>query len=369
MANFSGANEEFDMIGTLKRTVFFYFILLLGVSLPACGSAPAPDPTLTPTAVPTSTSTLTPTATPTSTPTTTPTPTPTPEPTWYQSLPATFGVLKYQYALVTNPAAKVYPSLKDAVDQSYNYGHFPNYPAYVAYSATQTRNGHTYYALTSGNWMTGEDLQELTPSTFTGILLTRQVSFRFGWVLKETQSVNGDGAPVHTYARYQVVHEVPGLPQKPGYLAVGADEWLPETSLALVTPGVPADADPNYCRFVYVNLAEQTLTVYDGCKLVFATLISSGENALWTFPGRFAILYKVDYTTLQPPEGSTSTYYIEGVPYFMTYYGNLGFHGAYWQDAFGAPSSHGCINMSPADATWLFKWAQIGDRVVISAGR
>jgi len=55
----------------------------------------------------------------------------------------------------------------------------------------------------------------------------------------------------------------------------------------------------------------------------------------------------------EQPE-STSEYYIEGVPYFMTYAGNFGFHGAYWHDNFGIPASHGCINLSPADAKWLY---------------
>ncbi|RLT40014.1 MAG: murein L,D-transpeptidase, partial [Chloroflexi bacterium] len=28
-----------------------------------------------------------------------------------------------------------------------------------------------------------------------------------------------------------------------------------------------------------------------------------------------------------------------------------------WHANFGAPASRGCINMSPADAEWLFRWA------------
>jgi lipoprotein-anchoring transpeptidase ErfK/SrfK len=107
--------------------------------------------------------------------------------------------------------------------------------------------------------------------------------------------------------------------------------------------------------------------VYDACKLVFATLISSGQQS-WTFEGKFAILYKVEYSSITPPAESTSEYYIEGVPYFMTYSGNFGFHVAYWHDAFGAPASHGCINLAPADGKWLFDWAGTGERVIISAG-
>jgi lipoprotein-anchoring transpeptidase ErfK/SrfK len=194
------------------------------------------------------------------------------------------------------------------------------------------------------------------------------VTFRFGWVLADTQSVNTAGEPVQSFKRYQVVHEVASGSDKPGFIAIGADEWLPEGTLALVNPAVPADAGQNTCRFIYANLKTQTLSVYDQCKLVFATLISSGKNS-WTFEGRFAILNKNEpYSSITPPVESTSEYYIEGVPYFMSYAGNFGFHGAYWHDNFGTAASHGCINLAPSDAKWLYDWAAIGERVIISAG-
>lgn len=350
--------------------VFTVFLLVVIIFLlVAC------QPTATPASpsgtMPTPTETATPsvTATATFTPTQTPTLTPTPEPAWYQPLDPSMGALKYNYALVNNPKARVYISLQDAVANTGNFGYLPKYPAYVAYTTTETRDGRTFYFdPVNYGWMDGNDLQPLTPSTFTGVLLTRDVPFRFGWVLTDTQSINAAGTPIQTYTRYQIVHEVPAVTQKTGYIAVGADEWLPEELVALVGPQVPADAGANTCRFIYVNLAEQTLTVYDNCKLVFATLISSGANS-WTFEGRFAILYKVEYSPITPPPESTSEYYIEGVPYFMTYAGNFGFHGAYWHDNFGTVASHGCINLSPADAKWLYEWAGLGERVIISAGK
>ena len=353
------------VLNKLSGAVRFCFLLLV-FSLSACQPAPvnppAPAATSTPTATPVPTATVVLAPTPTSLPTFTP------EAAWYQQLDPALGVLKYKYANVLNAKAKVYASFQDAVGKTGNYGHLPNFPAYVAYTTSrQGTDGQTYYLVNYG-WMNGADLQLLTPSVFTGIRLTREVNFRFGWVLADTQSVNAAGATVQTYKRYQVVHEVPADTQKPGFLAIGADEWLPETAVALVNPAVPAEAGPNTCRFIYTNLVNQTLEVYNNCKLVFATLVSSGKNS-WTFEGRFAILYKVDYSSITPPASSTSDYYIEGVPYFMTYSGNFGFHAAYWHDAFGAAASHGCINLAPADAKWLYDWAGLGERVIISAGK
>jgi lipoprotein-anchoring transpeptidase ErfK/SrfK len=343
------------------RSLLLALVLFLSACQPAVTPAPTPTGTFTPSITVTTTATFPPTQTPTTTPS--------PEPAWYQPLDPSLGVLKYNYAQVDNPKARVYVSLQDAVDKTGNFGYLPNFPADVAYTTTETRDGRTfYYDPVNYGWLDGADLQALAPSSFSGILLTRAVSFRFGWVLADSHSVNAAGTPIQEYARYQVVHEVPAVTQNPGYIAVGADEWLPEQDVALVDPQVPADAGENTCRFIYTDLATQTLTVYDACKLVFATLISSGVNS-WTFEGRFAILYKEPYTTINSPDWSTSEYYIQGVPYFMTYSGDFGFHGSYWDDAFGSAVSHGCINLSPADAKWLYDWAGLGERVIISAGK
>ncbi len=339
--------------------------LLLLVVFTACGPAPTPTPTPTETLAPSATATATATLTPTQTPTLTPTP----EPAWYQQMDASYAALEYRYGVVNDPQARVYRTMEDAVNKTGNFGRpWTNTPAYVSVVGEETRDGQTFYTVYYG-WMAAEDVQLATPSAFRGIRLTRDVDFRFGWVLAETQSVNAAGTPVQTYSRYQIVHEVPALTEKPGYVAVGADEWLPEEAVALTSSRVPEDAGAGTCWFIYVDLPEQTLRVYNECKLVFATLVSTGKQTGWTFPGRFAVLAKFPYIQLTPPEGSISVYYLEGVPNFMTYYGDLGFHGAYWHDNFGSPVSHGCINLSPADAKWLYDWAWLGERVIISAGK
>jgi len=364
--NHKGSKAQFStsVVHPIRFSLCLLAVLVLFVSSCTPAQTPAPTSTVTQTAFPT----RTPTAT--FIPTQTPTLTPTPEPVWYQLLDPSMSVLKYNYAQVNNPRARKYISLKDAEAKTGNFGYLPNYPAYVSYTATDTLDGRTfYYDPVDSGWMDGADLQVLTPSAFTGVLVTREVAFRFGWVLVDTQSVNAAGVPIHSYTRYQIVHEVPAVTENPGYVAVGADEWLPEDKVALVSPQVPADAGANTCRFIYVNLAIQTLTVFDKCKLFFATLISSGANS-WTFEGRFTIQNKnLPYINITPPAESTSEYYIEGVPYFMSYALNFGFHGAYWHDNFGTAASHGCINLSPADAKWLYDWAGLGAVVIISAGK
>lgn len=347
-------NRYNDLSRYYGLLVAFVFILS------ACGRVPthAPTPTATEITLPT----LTPTAT--SAPTLVPTPTPTPEPTWNRQIDASYSVLQYRYGMVSNPYAKVYLTLEDAMIKNGNYGFLPSSPAYVAIDGEEIRKGITYYHNLLG-WMSSEDVQLVTPSTFRGILLTREVDFRFGWVLKETESLNATGTPIRTYSRYEIVHEVPAEAEKPGFIAIGPDEWLPLDSLALTSPQVPEEAGTGTCRFIHVDLSAQIVRVFDTCKLVFATLVSTGKNPAWTYTGQFPILNKVEFTQLTRPNQSISDYYLQAVPYFMTYNYNLGFHGTYWHDDFGSPVSHGCINLSTADAKWLYEWAREGDNVII----
>jgi lipoprotein-anchoring transpeptidase ErfK/SrfK len=367
--NANGANNrilfEYDVTRILKtfasfahsrnsRFVFFTILFLLS----ACGQATVPAPTAP------ATETVLPTSIPTetSTPSPVPTPTLTPEPEWYQPIDASYGVMKYRYGLVENPYARVYVTLNDAAAQSGNFGYLPNTPAGVAIDGEETRDGKTYYAMMLG-WMSAEDVKMFTPSTFRGILLTRQVDFRFGWVKAETQSVNAAGTPVRMYARYEIVHEVPAVTGNPGYFAVGSDEWLPLSALAVTSSQVPADAGT--CRFLHVDLTQQILRVFDACQLVFATLVSTGRERNWTYPGRYTIVYRQASTLLTPPAGFPGEYYLWSVPFFMGFNGDIGFHGTYWHDDFGTPVSHGCVNLSPADAKWLYEWAIDGENVIV----
>jgi hypothetical protein len=55
--------------------------------------------------------------------------------------------------------------------------------------------------------------------------------------------------------------------------------------------------------------------------------------------------------------GTTDAYSIEDVPWTMYFQGSYALHAAFWHDRFGSSRSHGCVNLSPADARWLFEWS------------
>ena len=44
------------------------------------------------------------------------------------------------------------------------------------------------------------------------------------------------------------------------------------------------------------------------------------------------------------------------MPFVQYFTEGFALHGAYWHDDFGTPRSHGCVNLAPVDAAWLFRF-------------
>ena len=75
----------------------------------------------------------------------------------------------------------------------------------------------------------------------------------------------------------------------------------------------------NNGRWVDINLEEQSLTVYDNSKMVFATLVSTGTEPFFTQPGLFKIYEKKDKETMSGDFSGDKSgyYYLEDVPWTM----------------------------------------------------
>jgi lipoprotein-anchoring transpeptidase ErfK/SrfK len=117
-------------------------------------------------------------------------------------------------------------------------------------------------------------------------------------------------------------------------------------------------------NWIDVNLSTQTLVAYEGNTPVYNSLISSGTWEYPTVTGQFRTYVK--YET-QDMNGYLIgyDYYLQNVPYVMYFSGNFAIHGAYWHNNFGVPMSHGCVNVNPVDAGWLYNWAPVGTTVNI----
>jgi lipoprotein-anchoring transpeptidase ErfK/SrfK len=110
--------------------------------------------------------------------------------------------------------------------------------------------------------------------------------------------------------------------------------------------------------WIDVDLRNQQVTAYDGASPIRSFVVSTGTAAHPTVTGQFRVYTKLSSTPMAGPG-----YYLPGVPWTMYFYKGYALHGTYWHDNFGTPMSHGCVNLTIAEAEWLYNFASVGTLV------
>jgi lipoprotein-anchoring transpeptidase ErfK/SrfK len=126
---------------------------------------------------------------------------------------------------------------------------------------------------------------------------------------------------------------------------------------------LPPNVDPDEV-WIDVSLERQALVVYEGTAPIYTTLLSSGAGGKnrQTPLGTFRIYAKHLTSRMSQDEKpaevegeeAEKAYRFDDVPWVEYFHEGIGFHAAFWHDAFGQPHSHGCLNLSPRDALWMF---------------
>jgi len=221
-------------------------------------------------------------------------------------------------------------------------------------------DGQTWYAINEDEYVLMDHLSIYTPSTFQGVEITTQPTQPFAWLVYYVQPSITPGIVTTATAwlkRYDMVTISATTQITEGvWYQIGPDRWVYQTNLSLVQPvSRPAAIGPDE-KWVEVNLFEQTLVAYEGDRMVYATLISSGLPRWPTIEGLYRLWTKVKAGKMGGGEPGDDYYFLEDVPWTMYFKGAYALHGAYWHDSFGFPHSHGCVNMPLADSKWLFDW-------------
>ena len=121
-------------------------------------------------------------------------------------------------------------------------------------------------------------------------------------------------------------------------------------------PGPPPEGLGEHEKWIDVNQRRQTLVAFEGATPVFVTIVSSGRNEHETPDGSFRIREKHIAATMDGDAdiASDGPYSIEDVPYIQYFNAGYALHGAFWHAEFGHIKSHGCVNLAPLDAQWMF---------------
>jgi hypothetical protein len=236
----------------------------------------------------------------------------------------------------------------------------------VAITREGQKPGGERYGLSShGFWIPMRDLRRVGAPLFRGTSLGEALDV--AWVnadkvrLRKTPGGPPQQDVVPRQTRLQVLET-----QTTGgktWLRVGDGEWLSAAEVSRPTLGARPSGVKLGEHWFDVELATQTLTAYVGDRPVFSTLVSTGRgregSELATPKGEQRIWVKLlasDMDNLENLEANES-YAIQAVPWVMYFKKGVGLHGTFWHRAFGRVQSHGCVNLSPADAERLFDFA------------
>lgn len=178
----------------------------------------------------------------------------------------------------------------------------------------------------------------------------------FAWTFRDPTPLLAE-----PHAEAKVVERVPSRQRVPlwsrqgEYWEVGEGRWARAADLnevhiaAAPPPGVESE------QWVDIDVGEQVLVAYRERKPVYATLVSSGRG----FPtplGNYPVWAKVTSIDMSNQGYEDHAYLVQGVPWVLLFQGHNALHAAYWHDRFGQRKSHGCVNLAPQDARWVFEW-------------
>jgi lipoprotein-anchoring transpeptidase ErfK/SrfK len=253
-----------------------------------------------------------------------------------------------------------------------NSGYSSQFPAgfvYVSYVDVVDTGKGKYIMLESGQLIPGKGERISEVSGFQGLAFRATPRNAFGWPFEQipVKSAPGYSSPntsewLNPYAVIQI-YDTRSVDDT-DWNMIGLNQWVEARKVAQVIVNTTPPEGVTGERWIDVNLAEQTLAVYENRELIFATVIASGQEPFWTRPGTFQIFQKKETENMRNNDPS-DFYYLDNVPWTMYFDGARALHGAYWRTRFGYPQSHGCINLSVGDSHWLYDWAVEGDWVYV----
>lgn len=233
---------------------------------------------------------------------------------------------------------------------------------WVSVEEKVTHEGRDYYRINPDEYVLADALSLYSPSRSHGVALAAAPERPFAWILKPVQPTITAGGDVNpespVYQRYQLVQifATEQVGEQVWYL-IGPNRWINQIYVGKVAATAPPEGVESGARWIQVDLFEQTIAAYEGDRMVYASLVSTGLPGWNTTPGLSRTWYHVLSRKMSGGYNRPDYYFLEDVPWTMYFNRDIALHTAYWHDGFGYKRSHGCVNLAPLDARWLYEWA------------
>ncbi len=304
--------------------------------------------------------------------------------------PAILGsrLLPFDYAFVASDGARTYLRPSDYFLDDYAEALGVGFGVIV--TSEKTYRGVRFARTRRHGWIERELVRVARASEFRGIELERQTSSRGeasrgeasrgkasrgkasgrelgGRELSRIAWVKRAGAPIYERGRARVARRagrrevVWVADERRGWASLDDGTRIRTRDLTRVRT-VDALNVPAGRTWIDVDVSNQTLVAYRGGTPVFATLVSTGKKRRTheTPRGTFPIWIKLAFSTMDDLERDDveRNYSISHVPWVQYFEGSNGLHATFWHDQFGTRRSHGCVNLSPRDARYLFEFTE-----------
>ena len=281
--------------------------------------------------------------------------------------------LPYRYYFAGASGAFAYANLNNAVDDAPDQELEQGFA--VAIVEEKSAHGEQWGKTKKGRWIAMRELVPARSFLFHGELIGDGGKLDVAWVTAEKASVfASEKADKATGARvrFEKVHvrEEKGTAanvmlrvESDGATSTAGGGWMRARDLSravLAPPPVEAGGDAATERWIDVDLAQQTIVAYEGTKPVFASLVSTGKGPqktdFATPVGVHRIWVKIFTTKMDnlEKEDIEKHYALEDVPWVQFFDKAVALHGVFWHRDFGHIHSHGCVNLAPIDARWLY---------------
>lgn len=228
-------------------------------------------------------------------------------------------------------------------------------------SGTTVIDGVRYYKTNKG-LIESSLMRRLSPSNFAGIDL-RQAPQSWPFAMISGGKRSPATVRAEPNAKAQKVGTRPWRssgavgPEQNGFVAIGENQWIARSVLRVFTKQARPASVAADGQWIDVDLDEQTVVAYQGDTPIFASVISSGRKAGTTPVGMYRVRSKAATMRMAGEPGTNEKYDVGEIPWAMRFKKGVFFHASYWHDGFGSKHSHGCVNLSPRDARFLYAWA------------
>jgi hypothetical protein len=169
----------------------------------------------------------------------------------------------------------------------------------------------------------------------------------------------GDGTAAGNFFAYDQAYR--------GGVLMGVGKSVDGPRIVTMPAGRADGGRAQHAKFIKISVKDQRLQAFEYGRLVKTFLVATGEKRFPTPIGDFSILekpYKVNYTWSYGP-GHPENYNLGWVTWNLRFYPHIYIHYAPWRSVFGVRGSHGCVNVSKADAQWIYDWADVKTPVTV----